>query len=117
MGPLRGSPSPPAKGSRGESPRSPARSMASEDLLGNALDRTLLRRIFACVWPYRGRLLAAVALLPVVAVLEIAQPDLFKKGIDEHITVGRLAGGASPRVLLPPGPVGPEKPPLRPPSS
>jgi len=33
--------------------------MASEDLLGNALDRTLLRRIFAFVWPYRGRLLLA----------------------------------------------------------
>ena len=66
--------------------------MASEDLLGNALDRTLLRRIFACVWPYRGRLLASVALLPVVAVLEIAQPYLLKKAIDEHIAVGRLAG-------------------------
>jgi len=66
--------------------------VASEDLLGNALDRTLLRRIFACVWPYRGRLLAAVALLPVVAVLEIAQPYLLKKAIDEHIAVGRLPG-------------------------
>jgi len=66
--------------------------MASEDLLGNALDRTLLRRIFACVWPYRGRLLLATLLLPVVAVLEIAQPYLLKKAIDEHIAVGRLAG-------------------------
>src|SRR3954470_1081347 len=92
MGTLRGSPSPPAKGSRGQSPRSPARSMASEDLLGNALDRTLLRRIFACVWPYRGRLLASVALLPVIALLEIAQPYLLKRAIDEHIAVGRLAG-------------------------
>ncbi|HEY7376864.1 MAG TPA: ABC transporter ATP-binding protein [Polyangia bacterium] len=66
--------------------------MASEDLLGNALDRTLLRRIFGFVWPYRGRLLLAAALLPVVAVLEIAQPYLLKKAIDEHIAVGRLAG-------------------------
>jgi ATP-binding cassette subfamily B protein len=66
--------------------------MASEDLLGNALDRTLLRRIFACVLPYRGRLLLAAALLPVMAGLEIAQPLLLKKAIDEHITVGRLAG-------------------------
>jgi ATP-binding cassette subfamily B protein len=66
--------------------------MASEDLLGNALDRTLLRRIFACVWPYRGRLLAAAALLPIVAALEIAQPYLLKKAIDEHIAVGRLDG-------------------------
>jgi ATP-binding cassette, subfamily B, multidrug efflux pump len=66
--------------------------MASEDLLGNALDRTLLRRIFAFVWPYRGRLLLAIALLPVVALLEIAQPYLLKKAIDEHIAVGRLDG-------------------------
>ena len=66
--------------------------MASEDLLGNALDRTLLRRIFGYVWPYRGRLLLATALLPVVAVLEIAQPYLLKKAIDEHIAVGKLAG-------------------------
>jgi len=66
--------------------------MASEDLLGNALDRTLLRRIFGFVWPYRGRLLLSAALLPVVAVLEIAQPYLLKKAIDEHIAVGRLAG-------------------------
>ena len=66
--------------------------MASEDLLGNALDRTLLRRIFGYVWPYRGRLLLAAALLPVVAVLEIAQPYLLKKAIDEHIAIGRLPG-------------------------
>jgi ATP-binding cassette subfamily B protein len=78
------SPSTPAK--------APARKATSEDLLGNALDRTLLRRIFACVWPYRGRLLAAALLLPVVAALEIAQPYLLKKAIDEHIAVGRLAG-------------------------
>src|SRR5262249_30231183 len=62
MGTPRGSPDPPAKGSQGQSPRSPARS-ASEDLLGNALDRTLLRRIFAYVWPYRRRLFLAAALL------------------------------------------------------
>jgi len=66
--------------------------VASEDLLGNALDRTLLRRIFACVWPYRGRLLIAAALLPIVAVLEGVQPALLKRAIDDHIAVGRLAG-------------------------
>jgi ATP-binding cassette subfamily B protein len=66
--------------------------MASEDLLGNALDRTLLRRIIGCVWPYRGRLLVAAALLPVVAALEIWQPALLRRAIDEHIAVGRLPG-------------------------
>ena len=53
---------------------------------------TLLRRIFAYVWPYRGRLLVSVALLPAIALLEIAQPYLLKLAIDEHIAVGRLDG-------------------------
>ena len=65
----------------------------AEDLLGNALDRTLLRRIFACVWPYRG---AAAGWRSRCCrswrSLEVAQPYLLKKAIDEHIAVGRLAG-------------------------
>jgi ATP-binding cassette subfamily B multidrug efflux pump len=73
-------------------PSAAPRRAASEELLGKALDRTLLRRIFAFVWPYRGRLLVSVALLPVIALFEIAQPYLLKRAIDEHIAVGRLAG-------------------------
>jgi ATP-binding cassette subfamily B multidrug efflux pump len=73
-------------------PNAAPRRAASEELLGKALDRTLLRRIFAFVWPYRGRLLVSVALLPVIALFEIAQPYLLKRAIDEHIAVGRLAG-------------------------
>jgi ATP-binding cassette subfamily B protein len=69
-----------------------AKRAPSEDLLGNALDRTLLRRIFAYVWPYRGKLIAAIGLLPVIALFEIAQPYLLKQAIDEHIAVGRLEG-------------------------
>jgi ATP-binding cassette subfamily B multidrug efflux pump len=64
----------------------------SEELLGKALDRTLLKRIFSYVWPYKRELLVAVALLPIVSLCEIAQPYLLKKAIDEHIAVGRLAG-------------------------
>jgi ATP-binding cassette subfamily B protein len=64
----------------------------TEELLGKALDRTLLRRVFAFVWPYRGRLLVSLALLPVIALLEIAQPYLLKLAIDEHIAVARLDG-------------------------
>ena len=64
----------------------------NDELLGKALDRTLLRRIFSYVWPYRAQLAVALALLPVVALLEVAQPYLLKKAIDEHIAVGRLAG-------------------------
>ncbi len=64
----------------------------AEDLLGKALDRTLLRRIFSYVWPYWKQLAVAVALLPVISFCEIAQPYLLKRAIDEHIAVKRLAG-------------------------
>ena len=64
----------------------------SEDVLGKALDRTLLRRIFAYVWPYKIQIAVAVLLLPVTSVMEIAQPFLLKKAIDEHIARGKLPG-------------------------
>jgi ATP-binding cassette subfamily B multidrug efflux pump len=73
--------------------RTPAASRApAEELLGQALDRALLQRIFGYVWPYWRPLLVAVALLPIVSLCEIAQPYLLKRAIDEHIAVGRLAG-------------------------
>src|SRR6185369_9474049 len=71
--------------------RRPARHDA-EDILGKALDRTLLRRIFAHVWPYKRLLLLALLFLPVASAMEIAQPYLLKKAIDEHIAKGQLAG-------------------------
>jgi ATP-binding cassette, subfamily B, multidrug efflux pump len=74
------------------SPPPPARPAPSEDLLGKALDRTLLKRIFSYVWPYWKPLTIAVALLPVVSLCEIAQPYLLKRAIDEHIAIKRLAG-------------------------
>jgi ATP-binding cassette subfamily B protein len=64
----------------------------SEDVLGKALDRTLLRRIFSYVWPYRRGLAVAVLLLPVIALFEVAQPYLLKQAIDNHIAVHRLGG-------------------------
>jgi ATP-binding cassette subfamily B protein len=64
----------------------------NEDLLGKALDRTLLRRIFGYVWRYKLPLFFSIALLPVIALAEIAQPYLLKKAIDEHISIGRIAG-------------------------
>ncbi len=70
----------------------PARRAAGDEILGKALDRTLLRRVFGYVWPYRRPLAVAVALLPVVSLCEIAQPYLLKRAIDEHIAVGRAAG-------------------------
>jgi ATP-binding cassette subfamily B multidrug efflux pump len=63
-----------------------------DDAIGKALDGALLRRIFSYVWPYRTGIAIAIALLPVAAAIELAQPYLLKKAIDEHIAVGRLAG-------------------------
>jgi ATP-binding cassette subfamily B protein len=73
-------------------PANPRRCVASEDLLGSALDRTLLKRIFSYVWPYWKPLTLAAVLLPVVSLCEIAQPYLLKRAIDEHIAIKRLAG-------------------------
>ncbi len=73
-------------------PVATARRAPAEDLLGRALDRTLLKRIFSYVWPYWKQLAVAVALLPVISFCEIAQPYLLKRAIDEHIAVKRLAG-------------------------
>ncbi|HET6283555.1 MAG TPA: ABC transporter ATP-binding protein, partial [Polyangia bacterium] len=72
--------------------KSRAPGAAGEEVVGKALDRTLLRRIFSYTWPYRGSLLIAVLLLPVIAAFEVAQPYLLKKAIDEHIAVGRIEG-------------------------
>jgi len=63
-----------------------------DDVLGKALDRTLLRRIFAYVWPYKLWLALALLLLPIGSAFEIAQPYLLKRAIDDHIARGRLSG-------------------------
>jgi ATP-binding cassette subfamily B multidrug efflux pump len=68
------------------------RAPPADEILGKALDRALLRRVFAYVWPYKRELAIAVALLPLVSLCEIAQPYLLKKAIDDHIAVGRAAG-------------------------
>jgi ATP-binding cassette, subfamily B, multidrug efflux pump len=65
---------------------------ASDDAIGKALDGTLLRRVFTYVWPYRTLIALAIALLPIASAIELAQPYLLKKAIDEHISVRRLTG-------------------------
>ena len=70
----------------------PRAAPGSDDVLGKALDRALLRRVFQYVWPYRALLIGAVVLLPVIAGFEVVLPILLKKAIDEHIAVGRLEG-------------------------
>ncbi|HEV3030522.1 MAG TPA: ABC transporter ATP-binding protein [Polyangia bacterium] len=63
-----------------------------DENVGKALDGILLRRIFSYVWPYRTGIALAIALLPVAAAIELAQPYLLKQAIDEHIAIGRVAG-------------------------
>jgi ATP-binding cassette subfamily B protein len=69
-----------------------ASTSAHDDVIGKALDGALLRRIFTYVWPYRTLIALSIGLLPVAAAIELLQPWLLKKAIDEHIAVGRLAG-------------------------
>jgi ATP-binding cassette subfamily B multidrug efflux pump len=63
-----------------------------DENVGKALDGVLLQRIFSYVWPYRTGIALAIALLPVAAAIELAQPYLLKQAIDEHIAIGRVAG-------------------------
>jgi ATP-binding cassette, subfamily B, multidrug efflux pump len=79
-------------GGRGGPRAASTASTVHDEVLGKALDRALLRRIFTYVWPYRGGLFLAVLLLPLVSVFELAQPYLLKMAIDEHIAVGRVTG-------------------------
>ncbi len=77
-------------GGRGDPLRVPDKT--EDTTVGKALDGALLRRIFAYTWPYRTGLFLAVALLPIAAAFELAQPYLLKKAIDEHISIRQLAG-------------------------
>jgi ATP-binding cassette subfamily B multidrug efflux pump len=57
----------------------------ADDLLGRAFDRRLARRLWAAARPQRPLLLATMALFPVIAAAELAQPYLLKVAIDEYI--------------------------------
>src|SRR5688500_17190474 len=57
----------------------------ADDLLGRAFDRRLARRLWAAARPQRPLLLATMALFPVIAVAELAQPYLLKVAIDDYI--------------------------------
>ena len=76
-------------------PNTGPRRAASEELLGKALDRTLLRRIFAFVWPYRGRLLdlspGSIAIVSDGVRREFAVSDVDAITASRH---GNLATGA-----------------------
>jgi len=61
------------------------KSIHDEDLLGEALDWPLLRRLVPYVRPHAGPLVLSMLLLPVVATLVIARPRIMKWALDEGI--------------------------------
>lgn len=68
------------------------RGAADEDVLGKAYDVQLIRRVWTFVRPHWPLLLVGLALVPVTVAFELAQPYLIKLAIDDHITVGAIAG-------------------------
>src|SRR5688500_6893471 len=56
-----------------------------DDVLGRAFDRRLAARLWAAARRHHRHVAAALALFPLIAVAELAQPYLLKVAIDEHI--------------------------------
>ncbi|MBI4277522.1 MAG: ABC transporter ATP-binding protein, partial [Armatimonadetes bacterium] len=63
-----------------------------DEITGKAYDARLLRRLLRYLRPYRRSVLAAVALLLLASVSDLAGPYLFKVAIDRYIAAGQLAG-------------------------
>ena len=70
-------------------PKAPAR---GDTTTGKALDFRLLARLMPYLRPHAVSLTIAVALLPAMALFEIAQPYILKLAIDEHIAPHKLEG-------------------------
>lgn len=61
------------------------KSIHEEDLLGEALDWDLLKRLVPYVRPHAKPLIASLALLPVVALLVTVRPRIMRWALDEGI--------------------------------
>lgn len=76
-------------------------SAQSDDaVLGKAYDARLARRLSAYLWPYRGLVAVAFALLFASSAVQLAQPYLIKLAIDGYITEKRAQGLAVPAFLF-----------------
>jgi ATP-binding cassette subfamily B multidrug efflux pump len=64
----------------------------SDDLLGRAFDRRLAGRLWDAARPHRRLVGSSIALFPLVAAVELAQPYLLKVAIDDHILAADWAG-------------------------
>ena len=63
-----------------------------EDVIGQAYDARLMRRLLGYLRPYRVAVVVAFVAIVSQAALQLAQPYLIKLAIDEHIATGDLAG-------------------------
>jgi ATP-binding cassette subfamily B protein len=63
-----------------------------DDVLGRAFDRRLAGRLWAAARSHHRLLGAALALFPLIAVAELAQPYLLKVAIDDHILTADWLG-------------------------
>ena len=63
-----------------------------DPVLGRAFDRRLFARLWEAARPHRRLVAAALALFPLIAAAELAQPYLLKVAIDDHILTGDWRG-------------------------
>jgi ATP-binding cassette subfamily B multidrug efflux pump len=63
-----------------------------DDVLGRAFDRRLASRLWAAARRHHRLLAAALALFPLIAAAELAQPYLLKIAIDDHILTADWRG-------------------------
>ncbi|MBM3328513.1 MAG: ABC transporter ATP-binding protein [Calditrichaeota bacterium] len=66
--------------------------MPDDTVLGQAFDLQLTRRLLTYLRPYRAQLAIAIGLLLSATVVELAGPLVLKKGIDDHVSTGRIDG-------------------------
>ena len=72
---------------------------SADDVVGRAFDRRLAARLWATARPHHRLVVASLALFPLIAALELAQPYLLKVAIDDHILHGDWAGLATVAAL------------------
>ena len=66
--------------------------MHEEEVLGQAYDARLMRRLLGYLRPYKLQVVIALAAIIGASVLQLAQPWLMKVAIDEYIANGDLEG-------------------------
>ena len=72
---------------------------SEETVLGKAYDARIVKRLWRYVQPYRRLVVLSVAVLFVIAGVQLVQPYLIKIAIDDSIREGRLDGLALIAVL------------------